>query len=133
VRLVLDADVVIGALDASDAHHADARGLFAQWREHNASTLVSVVTLSEVLVAPAADTQRLRRAREAIASLGIEVYRAGEAIGVDAARLRGSHPISLADAYCLATARHTGSSVASFDQKVLRAAETEAITSIRVL
>lgn len=122
---MLDADVLIGALDGSDPHHAQARALFTRWREQEMSRLVSVVNLSEVLVAPAADSQRLRAAREAIAALGVAIHQPNEAIGVEAARLRGRHPISLPDAYCLATAKHAGGSVASFDRKVIRAAEAE--------
>lgn len=125
MRLVLDADVLIGALDGSDSHHAQARELFADWRGQQATRLMSVVNLSEVLVAPGSDPERLRAAREAIAALGVVVHRPGEAIGVRAARLRAHHPISLPDAYCLATAGHTGGAVASFDRKVLRAADAE--------
>ncbi len=127
MKLVLDADVLIGALDGSDPHHSQARALFTAWHKQDATRLISVVNLSEVLVAPAADKQRLRRAREAIAALGVAIHQAGEAIGVEAARLRRAHPISLPDAYCLATARHAGASVASFDQKIIRAAEAERI------
>ena len=127
MRVVLDADVVIGALDGSDPHHAQARALFSGWQERNDTRLISVVNLSEVLVAPAADRQRLRAAREAIAALSVGIHQPGEAIGVEAARLRCSHPISLPDAYCLATARHTGGSLASFDEKILRAAQAERI------
>jgi predicted nucleic acid-binding protein len=125
LRLVLDADVLIGALDGSDSHHVQARELFTDWREQQATRLMSVVNLSEVLVAPGSDPERLRVARESIAALGVAVHRPGEAIGVRAARLRAHHPISLPDAYCLATAGHTGGAVASFDRKVLRAAEAE--------
>jgi predicted nucleic acid-binding protein len=127
VKLVLDADVLIGALDGSDPHHAQARALFTGWHEQDATRLISVVNLSEVLIAPAADKKRLRRAREAIAALGVTIHQPGEAIGVEAARLRGAHTISLPDAYCLATARHAGGSVASFDHKVIRAAKAEQI------
>jgi predicted nucleic acid-binding protein len=127
VRLVLDADVLIGALDGSDPHHAGARALFTTWQRQGATRLVSVVNLSEVLVAPAADRQRLRAAREAIAALDVVVHRPGAAIGVDAARLRSAHPISLPDAYCLATARSVEAAVATFDQKVACAAEAEGI------
>jgi predicted nucleic acid-binding protein len=125
LRLVLDADVLIGALDGSDSHHVQARELFIDWREQQATRLMSVVNVSEVLVAPGSDPERLRAAREAIAALGVVVHRPGEAIGVRAARLRAHHPISLPDAYCLATAGHTGGAVASFDRKVLRAADAE--------
>jgi predicted nucleic acid-binding protein len=127
VRVVLDADVVIGALDGYDPHHAKARAFFVGWQEHDDTRLISVINLSEVLVAPAADRQLLRAAREAIAALGVAVHRPGEAIGVEAARLRRSYPISLPDAYCLATARHVSGSIASFDEKIQRAAGVEQI------
>jgi predicted nucleic acid-binding protein len=120
--------MLIGALDASDLHHSHARSLFTSWQEKGATRLISVVNLSEVLVNPSIDGQRLRQAREAIAVLGVSVHQPSEAIGVDAARLRCRHPISLPDAYCLATAKHTGGVVASFDRKVRRAAEAEEIS-----
>ncbi len=125
---MLDADVLIGALDRDDPHHAQARELFAGWHEREVTRVMSVVNLTEVLVAPSADQERLRIAREAIAALGVSIHRPGEAIGVRAARLRTAHPISLPDAYCLATAAHTGAMVASFDRKVLRAAGAERLT-----
>ena len=127
MKLVLDADVLIGALDGSDAHHSRACALFTAWHTQGTTPLISIVNLSEVLIAPAADKQRLRRAREAIAALGVAIHRPSEAIGIDAARLRCVHPISLPDAYCLATARQVGASVASFDQKIIRAARAERI------
>ena len=127
MTVVLDADVLIGALDASDPHHARARAIFTDWRRRRETLLVGVVNLSEVLVAPAAETERLRRARAAIAALGVSIHRPTEAIGVEAARLRGAHPISLPDAYCLAAAKHLDASVASFDQKIVRAARAERI------
>jgi predicted nucleic acid-binding protein len=127
VKVVLDADVLIGALDGSDQHHAQARSLFTGWHERDDTRLISVVNLSEVLVAPAVDKERLRAARAAIAALGISVHQPSEAVGVEAARLRHSYPISLPDAYCLATADHTGSSLATFDEKIHRAAQAEGI------
>lgn len=127
MKLVLDADVLIGALDRSDPHHSHARTLFTAWRRRDAMLLMSVVNLSEVLVAPAADNRTLRRARSAIATLGVGVHEPSEALGVEAARFRRAHPISLPDAYCLATARDVDASITSFDQKVIRAARAEQI------
>jgi predicted nucleic acid-binding protein len=129
VRVVLDADVVIGALDGSDPHHAHARRVFVSWQRQEASRLISVVNLTEVLVAPAADRRRLLAAREAIAALGVQVHQPTEAVAVEAARLRGEHSISLPDAYCLATARYADAQVGSFDEKVLRAAEREGLAA----
>ncbi len=82
MKYVLDADVLIGALDGSDAHHERSRQLFQSWREHDGALLVSVVNLSEVLVAPAEDRQRLRTAREAIAALGITPHAPNEPLDV---------------------------------------------------
>lgn len=130
MKVVIDADVLIGALDAEDVHHHEARRMFVRWRRQDVARLMSVLNLSEVLVAPSADRARLRAAREAIAALGIVVHRPSEGIGVEAARLRREHPISLPDAYCIATARHAGAQLASFDRKVVRAAGVEQIESI---
>jgi predicted nucleic acid-binding protein len=125
VTVVVDADVLIGALDASDPYHSAARTLFTDWPRSATPVVVSAVNLSEVLVAPAADRRRLRRARTAIATLGVAVHAPGEPIAVAAARLRHVYPVSLADAYCLATAGFLDATVASFDQKVRRAARSE--------
>jgi predicted nucleic acid-binding protein len=129
LRYVLDADVLIGALDSSDAHHKQSRRLFVAWRNQDDALLASVVNLSEVLIAPAADQRRLRAAREALAALGVRIHSPTEAVGVDASRVRSRHPISLPDGYLLATAKHTGATAVSFDRKVVRAAEAEGIAT----
>lgn len=129
MRLLLDADVLIGALDTSVAHHQRARELFVRARDRRDPLAVSVVNLTEVLTAPAADASKLAAAREAIAALGVAVHQASEAIAVDAARLRGRHPISLPDAYLLASAKRTGAAVVSFDRKVQQAAKDEGLTT----
>lgn len=101
--------------------------MFTKWRDAHDARVISVVNLTEVLIAPSAETSKLATTREAIAALGVTVHQPNEAIAVEAARLRQRHPISLPDAYCLATAKHTRSAVASFDQKILRAATREGI------
>jgi predicted nucleic acid-binding protein len=126
---VLDADVLIGALDGNDAHHQVARGLLTNWHAQQDTVLVSVVNLSEVLVAPAADEIRLRSARSAIAALGVIIHQPTEAIAVDAARLRSRHPINLPDSYLLASARYLEARVVSFDAKIGRAAKAERIAT----
>lgn len=127
MRYAVDADVLIGALDRSNPHHRRARGLFTTWHEQGDDVLMSVVNLSEVLIAPAGDQSRLRSARAAIAALGVRVHSPSEAVAVDAARLRSRYPISLPDAYLLATARQTSSTMVSFDLKATRAAAAERI------
>jgi predicted nucleic acid-binding protein len=127
VTVVLDADVVIGALDRTDAHHAAVRRLFRAWQRDGTPRVVSLVNLTEVLIAPASEPARLRTARAAIAALGIAVHAPTEAIAVDAARLRGRHPISLPDAYAVATARHLDGRLVTFDGKVSKAAGREGL------
>ncbi len=127
MKLVLDADVLIAALDGNDTHHRRARALFTNWRDHQDACAISVVNLTEVLIAPSAVVSKLAAAREAIAALGVAVHQPNEAIAVEAARLRQRHPISLPDAFCLATAKHTSSAVSSIDQKILKAATREGI------
>jgi hypothetical protein len=82
---------------SSTAHHSDARQRLTSWRAQQDTVLISVVNLTEVLVAPAADEHRLRTARSAIAALGVTIQQPTEAIAVDAARLSSRHPISLPD------------------------------------
>lgn len=125
MTVVVDADVVIGALERGDVHHAEVRTLFEGWREARTHRLMSLPNLSEVLVGVAMDPRRLATAREALRALGVSPTVPNEAIAVDAARLRAAHPISLPDAYLLATARHHDARVCSFDRKVLRAAHDE--------
>ncbi len=60
-----------------------------------------------------------------VGALGVTVHQPTEAISTDPARLRHRQPVCLADGYCLATARHTGSTIVSFDQRILRAAQRE--------
>lgn len=122
MTVVLDADILIGALDASDAHHTRAREYFQNWNAGAVTRLVSLVNLTEVLIAPALGATRLNAAREAISALGVATHPTTEAIAVDAARLRGRFPISLPDAYALATARQVGGTLVSFDRRIMRAA-----------
>lgn len=125
MRRLIDADVLIGALDANDAHHAEARQLLTEWHRRQDPVMISVINLSEVLIGPSADPSLLANAREAIAALGVEAHSPNPAIAIDAARLRGRYPVSLPDAYCLATAKHTRSTLSSFDRKLLQAARAE--------
>lgn len=129
MNVIVDADVLIGALDGNDAHHAEARRLFRRWRKRGDRARASVLNLTEALVAPATNQAQLNLAREAIQVLGVTAHQPNEAIAVDAARLRGHHPISLADAYCLATARYLDGCIASFDGKVRAAAKAEGVKS----
>jgi predicted nucleic acid-binding protein len=119
---VLDTDVVIAALDRSDANHRAAARMIRTMIADGTPLMLSVINYAETLVRPAADESTLRVAVGAIAALGIELLSPTPAIARDAARLRASN-ISLADGFALATARARNAVVASFDQHVHSAAK----------
>lgn len=125
MTVVLDAGIAIGALERRDVHHDEVRGLFQEWRAKRIPRVMSLLNVSEVLVGVAVDPRRLGLAREALDALGVAPHAPNEAIAVDAARLRATYPISLPDAYLLATARYLDARVCSFDQKLRRAAAAE--------
>jgi predicted nucleic acid-binding protein len=117
---VLDTDVVIAALDKSDAHHKNASRAFRRMTEEGTDLLLSAINYAEALVRPAEDERTLRLAVDAIASLRIRVVAPDAATARNAARHRGLG-ISLADGFALATATAHGATVASFDKRVRRA------------
>ena len=117
---VLDSDVVIAALDRSDAHHQDAGGTLLAMIEDRVDLLVSTVNYAEALVKPAEDEGALQAAVDAIAALGIKPIATTARVARDAARHR-SLGVSLADGFALATAQARFASVMSFDRRVRRA------------
>ncbi len=123
---VLDTDVLIAALDRSDAHHDAAAKAIRTLIEDGVPMLLSVINYAETLVRPAEDEGTLRAATAAIDALGIEVTSPTPAIARDAARLRGLG-ISLAAGFALATARAQRASIASFDRRVRRALKEAAV------
>ena len=127
MRLILDAGLLIGALDGADAHHLEARARFTTWEQQDTPRLISLVNLTEVLIAPAGDKQQLRRAREAIAALGVAIHRPNEAIKMrrraSAACTRSASRMPTA----LPQPAVNACPLASFDEKVIRAARAEQI------
>lgn len=120
---VLDTDVVIAALDRADAHHPAAAKALRTMAAGDVPMLLSVVNYAEALVRPAEDESALRVAVAAIDALGIGLIAPTPAIAREAARVRGLH-VSLADGFALATARANSASVATFDRRVRRAADS---------
>jgi predicted nucleic acid-binding protein len=118
---VLDTDVLIAALDRSDANHRAAARAVKRMAADGTSLLLSLVNYAEALVRPAEDEATMRAATAAIDALGIELVAPTPAIARDAARLRGGGGVSLADGFAIATARARTASLASFDRRVRRA------------
>jgi predicted nucleic acid-binding protein len=61
---VLDTDVVIAALDRSDAHHASAARGLKTMVAGGAPLLLSLINYAEALVRPAEDQHALRAAMD---------------------------------------------------------------------
>lgn len=105
--IVLDAGVVIGIANSSDAHHRSARAAVAEARAQGHALVLPVSAYAEAAVYP----HRLGRAAVArfdrfIDSMPIRVEEATRMIGIEAASLRAQHGpgLRLPDALVIATA-----------------------------
>jgi predicted nucleic acid-binding protein len=118
---VLDADVVIAALDRADPQHRVAARAVKSMIADGTRLLLSVVNYAEALVRPAADPATLRAAIDAINVLRVDLVAPTATMVRDAARLRNSG-LSLPDGFALATAVARGASLATFDRDLRKAA-----------
>ena len=99
--IVVDASVLIALLDPADALHPAATA--ALTRSAGADLKVPASAYSESLVGPARRGQ-MRTAKNAIASLLMDVVPITDRIAEDAAELRARHPkLRLPDALVVAT------------------------------
>lgn len=102
--LVLDAGVIIGALDSADAHHrGSVAALAAVSREE---LVVPGSVLAEVLVRPySRGPTAVQTVERFLADLGTHVHPLDEAVAHAAAKVRASHTsMRLPDALTIATA-----------------------------
>jgi predicted nucleic acid-binding protein len=117
--IVLDASVLIGYLDASDAHHERATALLT--REIDDDFAVNLLTLAEILVAPT----RAGRADMVLGildDLGIETLQFPPGSALPLARLRTETTLKMPDCCVLLSARDHRARLASFDERVVKAA-----------
>jgi predicted nucleic acid-binding protein len=99
--IVVDASVLIALLDPGDALHPAATAALTRYAGDDLKVPASAY--SESLVGPAR-RGRLRAAKDAIASLLIDVVATTDRIAEDAAELRARHPkLRLPDALVVAT------------------------------
>ncbi len=116
--LILDASVVIGLLDAADAHHARAIDDVEAADRARQPLLLPASAYSEALVA-FARAGRVVQAREAIRAMGIAVVALTETTAELAAGLRARHDkLRLPDAIVLATARENAGRLLSYDSRL---------------
>jgi predicted nucleic acid-binding protein len=102
----LDAGVIIGFLDASDAHHQNSRAALAHALQNGDHLALAASALAECSVGPARRGEpALDAVRNLVDRLPISIIPLDFEIATTAARLRASHPaIRLPDALVIATA-----------------------------
>lgn len=116
--LILDASVLIGLLDAADAHHGRSVDDVEAADRDGRRLLVPASAYSETLVA-FARAQRLDEARQAIVAMGITVVSLTDTIAERAAELRARYDrLRLPDAIVLATAQVLGGRLLSYDRRL---------------
>lgn len=118
--IVLDASVLIAFLDRADRHHVAAETLLANALDDE--LVVNTLTLAEVLVVPA----REGRVDEVLAALDeLDVrevpFRADAAVRL--AHLRTQVNLKMPDCCVLLAAETETAAVASFDDRLVAAAE----------
>jgi len=105
---VLDAGVIIGFLDANDAHHAGAHTALSDARSRNDRLVLPASAFAEVLVGPSRrGAAAILAVQTLVARVPIDVEPLDADIALAAASLRARHQsLNLADALVIATARH---------------------------
>ncbi len=124
--VVLDADVLIGFLDASDAHHNRAVSALRPRITAGDRLLISASVYAEVLFRPLlAGTDAT--VDDFLDSVRAEVVPVDRSIARQAAQLRGHHTaLRLPDAFTLATALISGVELLTLDETLQRVAERAA-------
>lgn len=105
---VLDAGVIIGFLDADDAHHGAAHTALEDARGRNDRLVVPASALAETLVGPSrTSSAAVAAVRDFVDRVPIDIEPLDAEIAVAAADIRARHrSLKLPDALVIATARH---------------------------
>lgn len=126
--VVFDSDVLIGFLNASDAHHTDAVSVVRAALAPGTRRMLNAVNYSEILIGPIkAGGQARDRVDAMLGHFSVEIAQVDAALAGRAAAVRARTELKLPDAYALATAIHAEHNghgdvrLASFDEAVLRA------------
>ncbi len=118
--IVLDANVLIAFLDATDSHHVVASDLVE--RRFIDGFASSVLTIAEALVHPTR-AERQDAAMSALLRIGVRLLPLEASEALELARLRTSYRLRMPDAVALHAAMSTGSELATFDDLLAVAAE----------
>ena len=122
--IVLDASVLIGYLDAGDAHHDRATALLT--REVDDDFVVNLLTLAEILVAPTRTGQR-DTVLSILADLAVETLPFPEGAAVTLAQLRAETVLKMPDCCVLLSVLDQQARLASFDDRLVKAAHTRGV------
>jgi predicted nucleic acid-binding protein len=122
---VFDSDVLIGFLNAGDAHHGHAVNLVREALAPGTRRMLSAVNYSEILIGPIKTGKEARdRVEHMLGQFAIEVMTVDRALAKRAAAVRARTGLKL---YALATAIHAEHRgyedvrLLSFDEQVMRA------------
>jgi predicted nucleic acid-binding protein len=127
--IILDANVIIGFLDANDPHHSAALRVL---ENHSAEGYgASVLTVAEALVHPTKHGQQDRVAAE-LNAIGLTILQLGNNDAPLLARIRARYQVRMPDTVALHAALTTGSRLATFDASLATAAREAGITVIGV-
>jgi predicted nucleic acid-binding protein len=122
--IVLDASVLIGYLDAGDAHHDPATALLT--REIDDDFAVNLLTLAEVLVAPTRNGHR-DRVLAMLADLEVQTLQFPDGSAAALAQLRAETQLKMPDCCVLLGALDRGARLASFDDRLVTAARARGV------
>lgn len=123
--IVLDASALIAQLDSTDAHHQRARELLLDSSEQQLGA--SVITLAEALVSPAR-AGRLDEAQNVLHELAVKPIELGAGAAPSLALLRAETGLRMPDCCVLHAAATTAAdTIATFDEKLARAARTRGL------
>ena len=111
----LDAGVIIGLLDAADAHHTNATASLTRALDNGDHLAMAASAFTECLVGPARRSeQAIQVVKDTFDRIPIEIVDLSPPIAIEAARLRSRHrSLRLPDALVIAT-----SVIAGADQLV---------------
>jgi predicted nucleic acid-binding protein len=124
--VVFDADVLIGFMNPTDAHHADAIEWMRQATQPQTERWISAVNYSELLVAPLRLGEQ-NHVKAMLTNFSIATAVVDVAMAERAAAVRAQTNLRLPDSYALATAMHledrgrAAVRLATFDKKMLKA------------
>ncbi len=106
----LDAGVIIGFLDASDAHHAAATASLTRAFNDGDHFAMAASAFAECLVGPARRSeQAIQIVKDTFDRLPVEIVDLSPTIAIEAARLRARHrSLRLPDALVIATSTMAG-------------------------